>query len=180
VVLEGEVNPENRAATYFYEYSSEEAKIGTAGAKTVGEAALGSSSETQVVNPVEVTGLKRGRPTTTGSCRPAKRTGHGKTESFTTPALKVPVVEAGPSLTVTQTTALVSALVNPEYQETMCKAFQYGLTEAYGSEAPCEPEGVGAGASGEATSANLTGLSANTEYHYRALAENKTGKPRAG
>jgi hypothetical protein len=98
----------------------------------------------------------------------------GNTVSFTTMAAS-PVVEEQLTTSVGQETASLQALVNQELQETTCKDFQYGTTTSYGLLAGCEPEALGAGA-GERTNANLTGLSANTEYHYRVLAENASGE----
>jgi hypothetical protein len=93
-----------------------------------------------------------------------------------------PLITEESASAITQTTAAVSALINPELQQTKCEPFQYVdgasfLASEYSgaSEAPCEPEELEPGSESTTTSANLTGLTANTTYHYRALAENGSG-----
>ena len=93
-----------------------------------------------------------------------------------------PAIEEESASAITRSTVSLSALINPEFQETICKAFQYVdhagfITSEFAGalEVPCEPEGLGAGSSGERTTANLTGLTANTTYHYRVLTENASG-----
>jgi hypothetical protein len=75
----------------------------------------------------------------------------------------------------TQTTATLSARVNPDGQTvTECK-LEYGTTTGYGSSAPCATL-PGSGSSPVAVSALLTtGLIANTEYHFRITATNTAG-----
>jgi hypothetical protein len=59
--------------------------------------------------------------------------------------------------------------------------FQYGISEAYGSTSPEPPAEVPAGASEKeekqpkTVEADATGLSPNTRYHYRVIAENGYG-----
>jgi hypothetical protein len=175
--LEGEVNPENLVTTFRFEYAGEAALLGTPSAVSVGEGALPRSSEVEGTGPVEITGLAA---STTYYYRviASNSTGVtvGATASFTTAALELPSIEEQSSSGVTQTTAALAATINPEFQATVCKAFQYGLSSGYGLEAPCEPESLGAGSGGEHTGATLTGLTANSEYHYRVLAENTTGE----
>ena len=54
-----------------------------------------------------------------------------------------------------------------------CK-FEYGTTTAYGSSVPCSPA-PGSGDSPVAVSASVTGLAANTTYHFRIVATNAGG-----
>src|SRR6202035_4380613 len=51
---------------------------------------------------------------------------------------------------------------------------EYGPTESYGSHVACSPS-PGSGKSAVAVSAAVTGLSANTSYHFRVLATNAGG-----
>jgi hypothetical protein len=75
----------------------------------------------------------------------------------------------------TQTTATLSARVNPDGQTiTECK-FEYGTSTSYGSSAPCKTL-PGSGSSPVAVSASIgAGLAENTEYHFRITATNAAG-----
>ncbi len=81
---------------------------------------------------------------------------------------------------IAQTTATLNATVNPNGGEvTECKleygtAEFYELTKTYGSSATCTPS-PGAGTGPVAVSASLTGLTANTTYHFRVVATNAGG-----
>ncbi len=73
---------------------------------------------------------------------------------------------------VGQTTATVSASVNPEGARTSV-AFQFGTTAAYGQSTPAQTAGPDNGADG--FSAALSGLPADTTIHYRAVATSDFG-----
>ncbi len=88
---------------------------------------------------------------------------------------EVPVVVTEKASAVTQTTATLNATVNPNGGEvTECK-FEYGTTGSYGKTAPCTPS-PGSGTSPVAVSAAITGLTANTTYHFRIVATNAGGE----
>jgi hypothetical protein len=82
-----------------------------------------------------------------------------------------PFVETEPATLVTQISAKLKGHVSEEGEEvTSCK-FEYGTEETYGKSVPCfEPPG-----SGTEKSAQLTGLSEGTTYHYRTVATNALG-----
>jgi hypothetical protein len=75
---------------------------------------------------------------------------------------------------VTQTTATLSARVNPDGQTiTECK-FEYGTSTAYGASVPCKAL-PGSGLSPVEVSAKLAGLTPNIEYHFRVVTKNAGG-----
>jgi hypothetical protein len=75
---------------------------------------------------------------------------------------------------VTQTTATLSARVNPDGQTvTECK-FEYGTSTSYSAKAPCKSL-PGSGSSPVEVSAKLMALTPNTEYHLRVVTKNASG-----
>src|SRR6516165_7124299 len=74
--------------------------------------------------------------------------------------------------------AALSAIINPNSLDTHC-VFQY-LTDAdfvsagYGNatSVPCSPSDVGSDSKRHGVTANLTGLTPGTTYHFRAVATN--------
>ncbi len=100
-------------------------------------------------------------------------TSTGADETLKTPP-NPPTVVTKPASSVTQTTATLNATVNPNGGEvTECK-LEYGATSGYGSTAPCTPS-PGAGTSPVSVSAPITGLTANTTYHFKVVATNSSG-----
>jgi PKD domain len=90
-----------------------------------------------------------------------------------------PTPVTGTASGVTQTTAILNATVNPgSRQVTECR-FEYGPTETYGASAPCSSL-PGSGSSPVAVSTTVTGLAANTIYHFRIVAANQLGTARGG
>jgi subtilase family serine protease len=76
---------------------------------------------------------------------------------------------------LTQTSATLNARVNPNGQAVTECQFEYGTSTGYGSSAPCKSL-PGSGSSPVAVSASIaSGLTANTEYHFRFSATNTSG-----
>ncbi|MCW3056416.1 MAG: type 1 secretion C-terminal target domain subclass, partial [Solirubrobacterales bacterium] len=85
-----------------------------------------------------------------------------------------PTVATKPASAVAQTAATLNATVNPNGTNvTDCK-FEYGTTNAYGSSVACSAL-PGAGTAAVAVSAGVSGLAANTVYHFRISATNAGG-----
>jgi phosphodiesterase/alkaline phosphatase D-like protein len=97
----------------------------------------------------------------------------GNDQTFKTPP-DPPLVSTDAASSVTQTTATLNASVNPNSSEvTECK-LEYGTTVTYESSAACTPS-PGSGGNPVNVSASLTGLMADTTYHYRVVATNAGG-----
>jgi hypothetical protein len=91
---------------------------------------------------------------------------------FTPAALPDAATEAVSNLQTT--TATLNGSVNPEGVATTYQ-FVYGTTTAYGTLDPVTPAGAGADSSNHTESANVSGLSPNTVYHYRIAATDASG-----
>ncbi len=100
-------------------------------------------------------------------------TGKGSDGTFTT-LPNSPTVATGTTSSPTQTTATLNATVNPNGATLSKCEFEYGTTSSYGSVASCSSL-PGSGSSAVAVSASLTGLSADTTYHFRISATNAGG-----
>jgi hypothetical protein len=87
-------------------------------------------------------------------------------------AATAPSATTGRSTSVTYSSAIVFATINPHGQDTNY-VFQYGTTRKYGAQTPLAP--AGAGVSALQVSQTITGLAPLTTYHYRILATNPTG-----
>ncbi len=85
-----------------------------------------------------------------------------------------PTVVTEPASAVGQTSATLNGSVNPNGGEVSECKLEYGTSSSYGSSAPCAPS-PGAGSSAVAVAASLSGLTANTTYHFRVVATNAGG-----
>ncbi len=91
---------------------------------------------------------------------------------FTT--LPVPRVDAASAVNVSATSADLTAQIDPKGADTHYR-FEYGTSTAYGTDVPVPDGDLGAGGADVSVSQGLTGLSANTEYHWRVVASNANG-----
>ena len=85
-----------------------------------------------------------------------------------------PTVETEAASAVKPHSATLNASVNPNGAEVTECELEYGTTTSYGQSAPCTPS-PGPGTEPVAVSASITGLTANTTYHYRVSATNVNG-----
>jgi trimeric autotransporter adhesin len=74
---------------------------------------------------------------------------------------------ATPPTNVSYTTATVSGTVNTQGAAVGSCVFEYGTSTAYGQTSPCTPTPSSSSTTAQTVSANLTGLSTGTVYHYR-------------
>jgi phospholipase C len=85
-----------------------------------------------------------------------------------------PTVLGGAPSSVTQTSATLTASVNPNGGTVSDCRFEYGTSVFYESSAPCVPTPEG-GQSPVEVSASLEALSADSTYHFRIVATNEHG-----
>jgi hypothetical protein len=99
----------------------------------------------------------------------------GASQAFKTTAPTAPNVERLTASSVAQTTATLNALVNAHGSEVEECRFEYGQPPAYGATAECSPK-PGKESTPVPVSAAITGLIANTTYHFRVASKNASGK----
>lgn len=85
-----------------------------------------------------------------------------------------PAVATAPPAEVAQTTATLTGTVDPHDALLGACWFEYGASISYGQVVPCA-SAPSAGAGTQTVTAQLTGLSPNTAYHYRLLATSPAG-----
>ena len=83
-----------------------------------------------------------------------------------------PTATTGSSSKLAQSSATVSGTVNPNGTDTSYH-FEYGTTASYGSSTPSTD--AGAGTADVPVSADLTGLTSSTTYHFRLVAVSSAG-----
>lgn len=148
------------AALAFVRAGAEYAQEGWSGLPVAGPGAA-ATGEAVALSPDGSTGLAGG---------PAEAGSAGAVWAFAmSPALGPPGVSTLPASAVLDTSASLQATVNPAGQEVFNCHFEYGTSAAYGADAPCSPLPA-SGGSPVPVSAALTGLAANTIYHFRVVA----------
>jgi hypothetical protein len=88
-----------------------------------------------------------------------------------------PVATTGSPSVVHFDRATLAGTVNPSGQELEECVFEYGETAAYDHSAPCSKSfgEIGSGSSPVEVEAEITGLEASTEYHFRLTVKNPSG-----
>jgi hypothetical protein len=100
---------------------------------------------------------------------------YGPDATFTTATPLAPAVEGETTANITPTKATLQATVNPEFADTHY-IFEYGPTTGYSTQVPLPPgTDIGAAASGQGASVELSELAASTTYHFRVVATNSVG-----
>jgi hypothetical protein len=98
---------------------------------------------------------------------------YGTDVPFTT--LPVPVIVSQESRNVTPSAAELLVSVNPEGSDTEC-VIEYGLTDAYGTNVPCEPADLGSGSTPVRGKVELAGLTGGATYHWRVVLRSVAAK----
>jgi len=99
--------------------------------------------------------------------------GNDRVEGWTVKA-ELPTVFTAPVTEITSSSAILHATINPLGFATTYY-FEWGLTTSYGNQVPATPESIGSGLSNVQVEQAIGGLTENTTYHVRAVAENVTG-----
>jgi sugar lactone lactonase YvrE len=176
--LNGTVNPEGSATKYFFEYDQTEYK----GQTTHGSKAPASpESIGQGTSNVSVHQTPSGmNPGTTYHFRlvaeSAVATSYGEDRTLKTPQAPKATTEAASE--IKGNSATLNGTVNPEGGETGYY-FEYDISEykegegPHGIKAPAAPRSAGSGFSDAEVNEAISGLEADTVYHYRIVASNE-------
>ena len=89
-------------------------------------------------------------------------------------ALALPIATTKAATSLTASSAVLNATVNPKGNAVSGCTFEYGSTSAYGQSAPCSAL-PGSGNTPVAVSAAISGLAAAHTYHFRITATNAYG-----
>lgn len=162
--LNGTANPNNLSTTGSFEYGTSTAYGTTTNAQILGAGQANVSIGGGAITGLTCATLYHFRATATNS----NGTTPGSDATFTTLACPPIVTPLDPS-NVTATSATLNSKVNPNNAATTAR-FEYGTTTGYGSQSPSQA--VGGGSSDVTVSADVTGLSCNTLYHFRLTATN--------
>ena len=166
--LNGTVNAGDLPTTVTFEYGT------TPGHGVTISAVQGSvSGNVPVLVSADITGLQAGvtyyfRVVASNSL--VKITGTDVTFRYTGEA---PYAETSPVTNSSPRTVQLNGIVNPGGLPTAV-TFEYGTTDSYGNRVPADGTPV-TGLNPVRVSANVTGLSSGSKYHYRIVAENDEG-----
>jgi hypothetical protein len=95
-------------------------------------------------------------------------------ETFTTPAIPLPVIGVGAASGATEGAVTLVGAIDPGGWETTY-TFQYGTSTAYGQQWPTLPVALGGLSGAQPVTIYLEGLLPATTYHYRLVASNGGG-----
>ncbi len=170
--LSGTVNPEGvELSECVFEYGETESYGKTMPCQE-SDAAIGTGPEPVAVK-ADVTGLQVG---TSYHFRlmAANVNGseHGADATFATQP--PPTVSGAAANSITETSADLTALINPNGAQTGYHV-DYGTTTAYGTTQPVPDAPAGAGSAPKTVSVPITGLKANVTYHWRLVATSAAG-----
>lgn len=92
---------------------------------------------------------------------------------FSTPDWR-PAITVDPATNRTTASATLNAKINPQGKSTTYY-IEWGDSGSFGSKIPVSPASIGSGTSQVSVSQELTGLTAERDYHYRVVASNAEG-----
>ena len=169
VTLNGIVNASNESTTVTFEYGTDATSYGA----TVAAAQSPVSGSTDTAVSYSLTGLI---PNTTYHYRVVAENGTGTTNGsdifFTTTAI-VSTVATGATSDNTASSVTLNGTVNANNADTVV-TFEYGTDTSYGKSVTAAQSPV-TGTTDTAVSASVSGLLANTTYHYRVKGVSAAG-----
>ena len=173
VRLNGSVNPNRLNSTVKFQWGTSTAY----GNEIPGNPSLVSGTTTQTVT-ADLTGLTMNttyhyRVVATSSAG----TSNGSDKTFITSTI-LPIVTTNSATSVTTSSATLNGTVNPNGLSTTVK-FRWGTNTNYGNEITGIPSSI-SGTTTQAVMGNLTGLLANTTYHFLVVATNNQGGEATG
>lgn len=98
-------------------------------------------------------------------------------QTFSTPP--TPSIDSARASDLTSTSADLTATINPNGYDTAYH-IDWGTSPSYGHTVPVPDGDLGSGSADVPATQHLTGLTANTEYHWRVVATNANGSVGAG
>jgi hypothetical protein len=164
--LNGTVNPNGSTANVHFQYGT----TTSYGSTTASRSYTGGGTQPVSAN---IAGLS---PNTTYHFRLVGTnifgTTYGSDRTFTTLSpTGPPVVTTNPASNISTSSATLNGSLNP-HGLTTTVYFQYGTTTSYGRSTPSQ---IQAGNTYRSISANISGLPANSAYHFRIVATNSAG-----
>jgi hypothetical protein len=171
--LTGTINPGDVSSTYQFEYGIDT----NYGSSTEESDPVMGATEQPATSTA--TGLL---PNTTYHFRIVGKNASGSItggdQMFTTPAAP-PTLDGSPGFAsdIAATSATFNGTLNPNASDTTYH-FEYGTDTNYGSSTPDADAGAGSG--DQPVTADLTGLTGGTTYHYRLVADNGIGGEQDG
>ncbi len=163
--LNGTVDPNGRATTWFFEYGTSTSY----GTKTVAKDA--GSGGSAVAVSAAVANLARGRVYHYRLVATSDAgTSRGADQTFSTTG--APAVTTDAASSVTPTSARLNGTITPNGQSTSWY-FDYGTSTSYGTRTAAKNAGSGTRAT--RVNASLTRLRTGVTYHYRLVATNASG-----
>ncbi len=171
-VLHGTVNPNGSATTYYFQWGLTTAYGLQGVAHSAGHGTKAKAVTTTAAGLIPGTAYHYRLIATNGA-----GTTVGADHSFTTAGNPPPGVSTGPASQVSKNAATLTAEVSPNNQATTYY-FQYGTSTGYGSQTI--PATVPAGTVPVTVATAITGLEAQTIFHYRIVALHGNTPPQPG
>jgi hypothetical protein len=162
--LNGTVNPKGAETKYYFEYGPT-TSYGTKTAEVSAGSGISSVEESKAISGLAGGTVYHFRIVV----RNTDGTTDGSDQEFKTLG---PFAETKPATSVGETVATLNGIVNPDGLETKYY-FEYGTSESYGSKTV--EASTGSGTSNVEESKAITGLAAETTYHFRIVATNSKG-----